>query len=379
MKKTILVSCLVLNGSRSGYRTIFKNLLIYIDDNRKYISKKYNFIFVFQKSGFDSLEAYLKSEVNYEWGRIILLRNIKSKWFRGIFEQFYIPFMAMIASADYIFMPATFGLLFNLKPVITFVHTNTNFVVTKNLRGRNLLQQLAHAVLIYVTASRSKKILFTTNQTKHEYEKYLQKKVNGKIIGNGLYQTKQIVSLDSISKKLKENNFILSVSQIYRLKNWSNLIKAFILFKEINPNNKTFLVLVGTIQETDYFREIKEISKDRKDICIFHNLTDPAINTLYRLCRGYCLFSFFEGYSLTPGEAVLYNKQIALSDIPTHREIYKQLPFYANPYQIKSIKDSIELLVSNRKHSKKRNKLVQKTISKLSFHKFFKRMIKNFD
>jgi len=379
MKKTILVSCLVLNGSRSGYRTIFKNLLIYIDDNRKYISKKYDFIFVFQKSGFDSLETYLKSEVNYDWGRIILLRNIKSKWFRGIFEQFYIPFMAMIASADYIFMPATFGLLLNLKPVITFVHTNTNFVVSKNLRGRSIFQQIAHSALVYLTASRSKKILFTTNQTKREYEKHLQNKVDCKIIGNGLYPSKQVVKLDSISKKLKNNNYILSVSQIYRLKNWSNLIKAFILFKEINPNNKTFLVLVGTIQETDYFREIKEISKDRKDICIFHNLTDPAINTLYRLCRGYCLFSFFEGYSLTPGEAVLYNKQIALSDIPTHREIYKQLPFYANPYQIKSIKDSIELLVSNRKHSKKRNKLVQKTISKLSFHKFFKRMIKNFD
>ena len=56
-RNRLLISCLVLNGSMSGYKTIIKNL---VKNSLKDTSQNYQNIFVFQRSGWESLEINLK-------------------------------------------------------------------------------------------------------------------------------------------------------------------------------------------------------------------------------------------------------------------------------------------------------------------------------
>lgn len=238
-------------------------------------------------------------------------------------------------------MPATFGLFFPIKKTITFVHTNTSFSLDRSLRGRGRGQQLAHNFLIRVTGYTSDIILFTTEQTRNEFQKYLGKSFPDFVLGNGLMLGRQSKDKEFISKINKIGEFILSVSQFYRLKNYDRLISAFINAKDGGKVGNLNLIIVGTIQERDFYDELINLTRSRNDIYFFHDIKDEELNYLYYKCIAYCFYSLFEGYSLTPAEALLHKKHIAISDIATHREVYTSNAIYADPLSINSIEASI--------------------------------------
>ena len=360
------MSALVLNGSRSGYRRIIKNLLLYYSAHPEALE----LVVLFQRSGFESIEVDLAALGGNI--KIIIFENFKSKWLRGLAEQVLVPCYALMNRVDWIFMPATFGIAIPLRPVLTFVHTNTNFKLDAKLRGRGKLQQLAHSFLVRLTSITSKRLIFTSEQTYVEYCTHRNKKFPHLIVGNGL-----LVNDDSFScelpRSLKPKNYFLSVSQIYRLKNFDNLIKAFIQIK----SNKTLLpdiklVIVGTIQERDYYDELLLLSSGRDDIIFMHDVSDDMLSNLYKKAKGYCFFSYFEGYSLTPAEALLSGINIAISNIPTHQEIYENLPIYAEPNDVDSIRGAI---ISLNSHPSPHTKSVDylRLEEKFSFESFIQR------
>jgi glycosyltransferase involved in cell wall biosynthesis len=365
--KTVLVSALVLNGSRSGYRRIIKNMILH--HSKKQSSIRY--IYVFQKSGWESLNLDTPIPENC---KVIIFKNFNSKWLRGIVEQLVVPLLAVTRKVDSIFMPATFGLFFPVKPTITFIHTNTHFAVDSSLRGRSRIQQYAHNILTTITKFTSSKLAFTTERTYLEYIQECNTPVPHFILGNGILVPNRIENY-TLPHNLAKENYFLSVSQFYRLKNFDSLILAFIKFKDLikmeSPHFK--LVIIGTIQEQDYYENLREICRNRNDIYFFHNLSDEVLDQLYVNARGYCFYSKFEGYSLTPGEALLAGLNIAISDIPTHQEVYKKLPIYADPYNIDSITESL-IKLYNSHPLDTNNSIYEDVIKKLSFDKFMVRL-----
>lgn len=341
VKKKILLNCLVLNGSRSGYRRIIKNLLLYAAFKGNELTEKFDLFFLFQRSGFESLELDSDFLDNHKMLTIRIVNDFESKWTRGFAEQLIVPFLSMKYNCTHIIMPATFGLVFPIKKTITFVHTNTSFSLDKSLRGRGAFQQFVHNVLIKITARTSDVILFTTEQTRAEFQKYSGKSFPDLVLGNGLMLGGQRPSAEFILKTGKIGEFILSVSQFYRLKNFDRLISAFIKAKDGCKIGKLNLIIVGTIQERDFYDELLSLSRGRDDIYFFHNIRDEELNYLYSNCTAYCFYSLFEGYSLTPAEALLHKKHIAISDIPTHQEVYGSTAIYADPLFIDSIESSI--------------------------------------
>jgi glycosyltransferase involved in cell wall biosynthesis len=331
----ILMSALVLNGSRSGYRRIIKNLLLYYSTH----SEALEIVVLFQRSGFESIE--IDPDSLGKNIKIIVLENFNSKWLRGLAEQALVPYYALINQVNWIFMPATFGVAIPLKPVLTFIHTNTNFKLDVKLRGRSKWQQLAHSFLVRLTSITSKRLIFTSDQTYKEYCTHRNKNFPHLIVGNGLFANNDIFKY-VLPRPLNPRQYFLSVSQIYRLKNFDSLIKAFIRLKSTkNLPSEIALVIVGTIQEYDYYEELLLLASGRNDIVFMHDVSDGALSHLYKNAKGYCFFSYFEGYSLTPAEALLSGINIAISNIPTHKEIYENLPIYADPSNIDSISDAI--------------------------------------
>ena len=333
-RKRLLISCLVLNGSMSGYKTIIKNLVL---NSLKDNSQSYQNIFVFQRSGWESLEINLKGLTLNKSTKLIIFKSFKSKWIRALFEQVIINFLAIYYRSSYIFMPCTFGLIFPLKKTITFVHTNTSFKLPHYLRGRDFIQQVAHNTMLKVTSMTSSKLLFTSQVTKDEYINFtkINQKSNLFVIENGIDIARFQNGKNTVISFLENKKFILSVSQIYRLKNFDTLIKSYLKLLK-NGEREIKLVIVGSIQEKKYFDELKAISSLSGNIIFLHNVLDSELNWLYKNCEIYILLSYFEGYSLTPAEAICSGKSIILSDIDVHRNIYNGLAAFVNPNSIDS-------------------------------------------
>lgn len=367
----ILISGLVLNGSRSGYRRILRNLVL-AKISEKPVNGSLKFIFVFQRSGWLSLGIDIPENFDENCCKLIIIPDFKSKWARGGFEQFLIPWLALKNNAKRIFMPATFGLVFSIVPVITFVHTNTSFSVDKKLRGRSSAQQKVHNILAKITSRTSRKLLFTTSQTHEEFCKFSGKAFPKLILGNGLIPTPSNIDSSAVSNNLINKKYILSVSQFYRLKNFDSLIRAFIKLKQNDKFEEFKLVIVGSIQEIDYYEELQLLKKDRTDIIFLHNLSDEHLNILYINAACYCFYSYFEGYSLTPAEAMLFNIPVAISDISTHREIYENSVIYADPHNIDSIENSIEKVLSLKNIDYKKD--AESIIEKFDFSSFLRRL-----
>jgi len=311
--------------------------------------------------------------------KIIIINDFENKWIRGIVEQLVIPFMALKNNVDFIFMPATFGLFIPVKKVVTFVHTNTHFVLDPTLRGRSRIQQYAHLFLTKITKITSSRLAFTSEQTYLEYQKYSKSLVPKFILGNGLLKPYKLANY-ILPCGLMSNRYFLSISQFYRLKNYDSLIAAFFQFKELlgERDHDFKLVIVGTIQESDYYKELVDMCQGREDVFFLHDLTDEMLNQLYMSARGYCFYSRFEGYSLTPGEALVAGVNIAISNIPTHREIYKSIPFYANPDDICSIVSSLVDLYYTQDNQSDLSEY-KSVIASLSFDDFVARLESLFD
>ena len=334
-KKSLLISCLVLNGSRSGYKTIIKNL---VENSIKGNDKNHQNIFVFQQSGWESLELDLNRFELSKSTKIIIFRSFKSKWIRALFEQIIIVLLSIYFKSDYIFMPCTFGLILPIKKTITFVHTNTSFKLKRSMRGRSFIQQLVHNIMIKITSLTSHKLLFSSEITKSEYIKFnnIRNYKNLYVIENGI-DIKRFSKGNKLAiSELDNKKFFLSVSQIYRLKNFDNLIKSYLKFEMIE-GSEIKLVIVGTVQEEDYFTNLKAISSVSENIIFLHNISDSELNWLYKNCEIYILLSYFEGFSLTPAEAICSGKNIILSDIDVHRNIYNGLAEFVNPSSLDSI------------------------------------------
>ena len=369
-KKSLLISCLVLNGSRSGYKTIIKNL---VKNSIKGNCKNYQNIFVFQKSGWESLELDLNKFVLSKSTKILIFKSFKSKWIRALFEQIIIVLLSIYYKSDYIFMPCTFGLILPIKKTITFVHTNTSFKLPRHLRGRNFLQQIAHNLMIKITARTSYKLLFTSKVTRDEYLKYTRMKNHSKIflLRNGINIQRFISGNLSQINALENKKFFLSVSQIYRLKNFDTLIKSYLKLIRNEPElSHIKLVIVGTVQEKDYFYELLDLSKKNKNIVFLHDVSDEELNWLYKNCEIYIFLSLFEGFSLTPAEALCSGKNVILSDIDVHREIYKDLVNFVDPHSI----DSICKAMLNRESLSIPIDLKKQFISELSIDRFIERL-----
>jgi len=243
-------------------------------------------------------------------------------------------------------MPATFGLFFPFKPVVTFIHTNTSFSLNNRLIGRSLVQKYVHYFLIYITSVTSFKLIFTSNQTHHEYCTFLKRNFPKYIIGNGFLPiSKPDENPDLfVTKDLPPHNFILSVSQIYRLKNFDKLIEGLKIYNSssIEPLD---LIIVGPVQEPDYFGEI--VCLYPSHVYFLNNIPDSRLLSLISNCVFYSNLSLFEGFSLTPGEAILFDKPLLLSDIPVHREIYSNFARFVDPLSPHEISKAISLSVNS--------------------------------
>lgn len=141
--------------------------------------------------------------------------------------------------------------------------------------------------------------------------------------------------------------YLLYVGNCYPHKNLERLIEASAKVQKEMPDLR--LALVG---KRDYFSKRLEdeaslkfypLARGQEQKPIFYGYaSDEELVTLYKHASLYVLPSLMEGFGLPPLEALSFGLPVACSDIPALREVLGDAAFYFDPYDSKSMAQTIK-------------------------------------
>ncbi len=133
---------------------------------------------------------------------------------------------------------------------------------------------------------------------------------------------------------VRERPFILSVSSIYRYKNFLNLIRAYASLaarREELPD----LVIVGDDQDPDYARAMRAAVAESgcaERIRLVGEVPYHEVRSYYRQARLFVFPSYLETFGHPLLEAMASEVPLVAADIPVFREIAGDAAFYADPH-----------------------------------------------
>ncbi len=155
-----------------------------------------------------------------------------------------------------------------------------------------------------------------------------------------------------IKKRYKVNeNFIFTLSTLEPRKNQAKLIKAFKIVKETYPNLQ--LIIGGRTGWGDIPETIEGVSMPGY-------IPDSDLPGLYSGCQAFVLPSIYEGFGLSPLQAMACGAPVAVSDISSLPEVVGGAGVLFDPESVESIAAGIIEAIQNR------SKLKEKSLAQAS-------------
>ena len=209
--------------------------------------------------------------------------------------------------------------------------------------------------------------IVVSNSTKNEL-KYKLNFNNVTVIENGIDKHKFKNLNSSLKLKLNfdtqtKNKFIFNVGLFELRKNYLNLIYSIKKLK----NYKIKLIIAGNANsknELIYKKHLQNIifkNKLNYRVKLLSNLSDDEIKILYKNCSLFIFPSIYEGFGIPVLEAMSFNKNIILSNIPPFREMIKyNKKIFFDPNDPSDIANKINLNLNDSKINKKKYKEILK-------------------
>jgi len=143
------------------------------------------------------------------------------------------------------------------------------------------------------------------------------RRMDCKLIYNGVNLPKKSISTEYIkSLGLEKNRYIIAVGRFVEEKGFHDLIKAY---KMIDTNIK--LVLVGDADHEDkYSLNLKKIAKE-SGVVLTGFIREEKLNQIFSHARLFVMPSYHEGLPIALLEAMSYNLDVLVSDIPANLEV----------------------------------------------------------
>lgn len=281
------------------------------------------------------------------------------KWY-SFEEQIFFLIKLLKYKLDLLYVPHFNIPILYPKKLVTAIpdiimHTFSTEKETTRSKLTYRLKKLAYYVTVLIAVIRSKKVIVPSNTVRKDFlncykfippTKYV-------IAYEGVDPTLLTTNLDGkdvMEKYGIKTPFLLYVSSMYRHKNVENLIKGFEILKD-KFKFPGQLVLVG---KKDHFSQ--EIAKKVKDIGFEKSVimpgiktyvTDEEITALRKSAAAYVFPSLMEGFSLTPLESMALGLPTVISDIPCHREIYRDCTMYFDPHKPEMIAEKINIVLND--------------------------------
>lgn len=222
----------------------------------------------------------------------------------------------------------------SITPKVTTVHDLVPFkypqTTTDNIRN-------AHKKKLAWVIRESKKIIAVSESTKNDLISILkvpEEKIV--IIPEGVEEKikPQPIDIQEIVKKRYKtgDEYLFALSTLEPRKNQEGLIKAFKIVKKTYPNLK---LVIGGMKRTDGMT----IKSD--DVIVLGYVPQSDLPALYSGCVAFVHPAFYEGFGLTPLEAMACGASVAVSNTSSLPEVVGKAGVYFDPTSPQSISSGI--------------------------------------
>lgn len=309
---------------------------------------------------------------------LIIISGIRNGKSRNYYEQFKLPkkIYKEYPSAI-IHYPDTMAPLFSKNKVIITVHdisfkAMANIFTFKTKLWKNTITRLS--------LRKAYKIVVDTNFTKNEVLKYYssqyEKKMDVVYCGFNDF-SKQPIDENKIKSdvlKLKEKEYILTVSTISPRKNIDGLIKAFDLIKNKVDCKLVIVGKNGWLYESVY-KLVEQLNLGDR-VVFAGGINDVELGFLYKNAKLFVYPSFYEGFGLPPLEAMSFGTPCIVSNKTSIPEVVGDAAILVNPYGITEMAEAIKnVIIDNNLYCRLHEKGFNR-IKKFSWRKCAEDMIK---
>ena len=257
-------------------------------------------------------------------------------------EQVTLPALVRRSNADLLFAPAYSGPLLCPVPMVVTIH-DVSFAAHPEWFGWR--EGLRRRIVTRLAARRATRVLTVSEFSKREIVRHLgvaASKVDVVYEGAAsiLSRGRQIADLPDTSAQSTSNQ-VLFVGSIFNRRNVVPLIEGF---ARLARRMDVRLDVVGD-NRTMPFVDLERVARatgvgDRIRVRAY--VTDDELTALYAGATVFAWFSSYEGFGLTPLEALAAKIPIVVLDTPVAREVYESAAVYVAEPRPELIENGLE-------------------------------------
>lgn len=287
-------------------------------------------------------------------------------------DNFVVPGLIKKYKIDLYHAPASFGIPVHkgdfCKTVLT-IHDIAPVVLPEYYKRASPQMFLEYQTYPGISATMADRVIAVSQNTKNDICKYFHippRKI--KVIYQGddkkIRQSFDKKTLKELQKKYGfGDNYFIYLSEIALRKNHERLIYAFAEFKK-NVNKDFKLLLVGKMHEK-FVAPLKNIIKknnQEKNIIFLDYVSEKTLSVLLSFAKLMVFPSLYEGFGLPTLEAMACGCPVVCSNISSMPEIADGAAELFNPYNIKSIVDTMFKVIND---DALRQKMVKKGFERI--------------
>ena len=307
---------------------------------------------------------------------IELSSKLSIPYYRIIWEQTILPVILKKNKIDILFSSGNIDILFSPCKTVITIQVIQPFSVPEMFPSKMKLYYLR--AMIRLSSKMADKIITVSTTTKNELIKYLGVS-SSKIVSvyHGVDTHPNVLSESEIKRKFGiRKDYILSISSVYKFKNYVSLIRGFKILRERYDQNYQ-LVIVGKHIETDYYlqmlRTIDELCLTH-EVILIDGVPHDETYLLYSGANLYVFPSYCETFGMTQIEAMACGIPVVTSNISVMPEICADAAIYFDPSNPNDIAEKMNQVLAS---ENLRNKLVNNGLKRARYFSWEKSAIEH--
>tara|TARA_B100000686_G_scaffold308866_1_gene350318 strand:- start:2834 stop:3928 length:1095 start_codon:yes stop_codon:yes gene_type:complete len=209
------------------------------------------------------------------------------------------------------------------------------FGLREGLRRRWLARQ---------SIDKAKTIITVSNFCKQELINHLNvDPTTIKVVYNGISSTQQSTAIMSDAT----DQIILYVGAIFNRRNLPTLISAFRHIVQRLPRTRLIIVGPNRTQPHQNFMQLSQMHGISDRVKFLSYVNETELEQLYREASAFAFLSEYEGFGMTPLEALATDVPTLVGDTPVAREVYKDSVLYVPPKSIDGVATGLVNLLTD--------------------------------
>lgn len=272
---------------------------------------------------------------------------------RFLAEQAWLPLWLRRQSIDLLYSPADSTSILAHCPVVLAMR-NMNLYIKRDKGWGVGFRLKFHGLssLAQISSKIAKKIIFVSRSSQETIAKRLSIQENKQeVVYHGVssifFESKSDLPRE-LSWLASKSPYLLSVSSIYRYKNYVRLIEAFAAALKRGINHH--LIIAGKPYDSPYLEEMKrKINREGigHRVHLIGEVPYSHLPFLYQRASLFVFPSYLETFGHPLVEAMASGAPILAGDIPNSREITAGAAVYCDPYRALAMTDAMLEVLGN--------------------------------